>query len=289
MAYYTPPSLVVGASFGRSTNLIIPNDWRPTRSYPLYMVLHPYGGLPASILTSFGLDRGHNFDDGRIIFAPTGLLDSFSTRHWKYWVTGAGTDFDFLASCIAETKARFNISYVVAWGYSNGGFMSIQLHLQNPGLFHALVTFAAAGGTNDSTSQAAVPTPHLHVIGTTDATVLPAGDANAATLPGDLAGHGGVGSTGYVSDVNTVAAAASRNGLGGSLGAAGAAFDLSTGGTPSGAGAETTAQAYSGTTSQNAVELWSEAANGHSGVATLSQFRGSYPVDQWVTVNHRTP
>jgi len=285
---YTLPSLTVGASFGRSKNVIPPNDWRPTRSYPLIMALHPYGGQGTSVLTSFGFDRGHNFDDGCIIFAPDGVLDGAS-RHWRYWDTSTGLDFDYLTSCVAEIEGRFNISWKGVAGYSNGAFMAQQLVIQYPTLFHTLVMFAGAGGVNDTTSQQSVPTPALYVIGDADATVLPAGDPAAATLPGALAGHGGVGSTGYKSAGDTVTGAALRNGVSGSLGSAGTAFDLSTGGTPSGAGAECTAQIYSNTTNQTAVELWTEAAAGHSSVATLASFRGSYPVFKWMMDNHRTP
>lgn len=247
MPYYTIPSLTVGASFGRSTTLILPNNWKPGKAYPLLLYLHSYGSTPTDIKGRFLYDSAQNFDDGCIVLAPTAVNNDAGVVYWKYWATGGTDDFDFLSSIIAETKARFSISSVWVIGYSNGGFMGIQLSLQYPTLIDALVTAASAGGTNDSTAVAVKPIARLHLHGTLDGTVNPAGDAAATTLPGSLAGRGGIGSTGYVDTATTVAQAAARNGNVSSLGAPGAAFDLFTTGTPVGTGAESAQEQYTGT------------------------------------------
>jgi len=288
-AYYTTPSTTVGASFGRSTTLLVPNDWRPDRSYVLLVVLHPYASTGSSILTNLGLNRANNFDDGTIVFAPNGVTDGTSLR-WKYWDQTGTDDFVFLHDTIQEIQGRFSISRVYMVGYSNGGFMTLQFAQFYPTMLSSIAVFAAADGTNDPTSALATPLPMLHVYGASDATVEPAGNASASSLPGTLNGHGGImggGSTGFVSAATTVANWAARNGLGGSMGSAGTAFDLITGGTPSGAGAESTPSQWSGAISTNMVEQWVEAAAGHSAVATLSNFRGSYPLYIWLEQHHR--
>ncbi len=287
-AYYTPPSTTVGASFSRSSDVRIPNDWRPDRSYPLIIFLHPYGSTGSSFANNLVASRTQNFDDGTIVFVPDGVLDGAS-RHWRYWDLSAGTDFDYLAACIAEIRARFNISWVAIVGYSNGGFMALQFAQQHPSLVHALLVMAAAGGTNDPTTPGLTIPLHL-IIGDTDATVPPAGDATASALPGALNGHGGVGSPGFVSATATITAQAARNGVTGSLGSAGTAFDLITGGTPSGAGAEATSQIYSGTTSQSALRLTTLAGTTHGPIVNWSGFRFSDAAAfTWLVNNHRSP
>lgn len=282
MGYINPPPTALGASFSRTTNAFIPAAYKPSRTYACALLLHSYGMNGLDIRTRLLLTQGHDFDDGAIFIAPDGLSDGTSTR-WNHWTTGAGTDFDYLSSIVNEAKGRFNIGPVYGIGYSNGGFMIIQLSIQYPTLFHAMATFSCAAGDNDPTTPTGVPIPHVHFHGDADATVI-YGGSGTASLPGTLNGHGGVGSTGYTSAINTVAKTAARNGLGGTLGSAGTAFDYITTGTGTN---ETTARVYSGTTNQNAVELWVGAGAAHA--INLQTYRGGNPLWTWLTANHRTP
>lgn len=262
MTYYTIPSLVVGASFSRSTNLILPNAWRQGTAYPLVLMLHSYGQTGTDIRTRFLYDAAGQMDNGAIVLAPNAAnTDGGANIYWKYWATGGTDDFAFLSSIVAEAQARFSISKVWCIGYSNGGFMAIQLSLAYPELIDAMVTVACAGGVNDSTATASKAIAHWHIHGTLDTTVLPAGDILAATLPGSLAGHGGVGSVGYVDTATTVAQFAARNGNVSALGAPGTAFDLVTTGTPTGTGAESAEERYTGTPVVSRV-LATDAAHG---------------------------
>lgn len=287
MAFFTTPSATLGSAFGRSFSALVPNDWRSDRSYPLLLCLHSYGSTGAGTLANFGLNRANNFDDGYIILAPDAGTGSGATRAWKYWDTAAVDEFAFLSGIITEAQGRFNISRVHGIGYSNGGFMLTQLAQAYLTVFSSIAIFAAADGTNDSVAALATPLPILYVYSDLDGTVLPAGDAAAATLPGILNGHGGVGSAGYVSKDTMPQNWATRNGLGGSLGAEGTAFDLVTTGTPAAGGAETYPADWAGSTSTNRVTVWREDDPGHSGAATLSSGRGSYPLFQWLITNHR--
>jgi len=282
MPYYTLPSTTVGAAFGRSTTLKVPNAFDPRKTYPLLVLLHNYGSTGAGLQTRLGLAGAPQMDDGVIIFAPNATLtDGGANTYWNYWNTAAG-DFQFINDTVAEIKANWPVSWVAGLGYSNGGFMTIQLAIQYPSLFHAMFTHAAAAGVNDPVTPAAYTIPHFHYHGSIDATVLPAGDATGATLPGSLSGHGGVGSVGYTSTTVTVSQSNARNGGAGSLGAAGAAFDYVT----DVGGSETTAQAYSGTTSQSAVELWTGTGANHG--MTIASQKGGLILSK-LRANHRTP
>lgn len=280
MSYYTLPSTTCGASFGRSTTLKVPGHWNGADSYPLKISLHPYASSGGPGAVNLQIDQVMNFDDGAFLLTPDGVHTDGASKYWNYW-TATGDDIDYIAGLITEVKGRFNVSWVALVGYSNGGFLAIQTAIAHPDLVNAVFTLAAAAGTNDPTAPAAYTIPHAHWHGDADATVLPAGDVNASSLPGSLAGHGGVGSTGYLATTGTVANSNSRNGGSGSLGSAGASFDFTTT-----AGNETSARAYSGTTSQTAVELWTGAGAGHS-IAIAS--RQGTQMFTWLRSNHRAP
>lgn len=292
MPYFSRPSGSFTVS-GRAFTALVPNNWRDDVSYPLIIALHSYGATPADIRGRFVIDRGNNFDDGQIIVAPSAVLLDGANLYWNFWDTSAG-DFDFLTALIAAVKARFLTSWTGMMAYSNGGFLAIQFSIQHPELVHTLVTMAAAGGTNDPTASTGTPIPRLHIHGTIDGTVLPAGDPLAATLPGILAGHGGANwgsgaSTGYVNTATTVSQANARNGGAGTLGAPGTAFDLVTTGTDP----ESAFENYSGTTSQTAVSrvLCTAANHGLSFSATTETTppRGINQIMSWMRTNHRTP
>lgn len=282
MTYYTTPSLVLGASFGRSFNAILPNHWRPDRSYPLCLMLHSYGATGADIHTRVLYGVSPQMDDGCIVLAPTATnTDGGANLYWKYWATGGTDDFDFLSSVVAEARARFSVSSVWGIGYSNGGFMTIQMSLQYPTLYDAMVTIACAGGTNDSTATAVKAIARWHLHGDADTLVLPGGDVAAATLPGSLAGHGGIGSTGYVDTATTVAQAAARNGNVSALGAPGAAFDLWTTGTPTGTGAESAEESYTGTPNVSRV-LATAATHGLTVSSVSATSKGGTRIFSWL-------
>lgn len=270
-----------------TTTLRRPANWNLTDEKPLYVCLHTNGSTGGAFLIGQGLDRAHNFDDGCYVLAPNGVPIGGGAAGWDYFTTPtAFDDFHFILDCIAWVTARYPISYIVFVGGSNGGFMAIQMAQVFPTLMHSLCLVGCAGGVNDSVAVAPVPIPTLLVYGDADTVVVPGGEDPAAHLPAGINGHGGIGSTGFVSAVATVGQAASRNGLGGSLGAAGAAFDYVS---PIGT-LEATAQLYSGTTTQNHVELWKCAAIGHAGMFNVSaNRRGSSPFFTWSRVNHRTP
>lgn len=255
--FFSIPSTTVGAGFGRPTTLITPDSFDPTVARPLMVVLHAFGETPASIQARLGLTGAQFFDNGCLMLVPAAVNDSGGNKFWNYWDTANG-DFAFLPSIIAEVKSRFAVSHVWGVGYSNGGFMTIQLMLQNPTLYDALFTFDSAGGVNDSTAVAPKAISHFHFHVSTDEIINYNGDATGASLPVPFTGHGGVGSSGYVSAINTVTATALRNGVTGSLGAAGTAFDFTTV-----AGNETSEQVYSNT-SANPISLFTASSGVHA-------------------------
>lgn len=245
-------------------------------------MLHSYGATGADIHTRMLYGAGPQMDDGCIVLAPTASnTDGGSNVYWKYWATGGTDDFDFLSSVVAEARARFNVSSVWGIGYSNGGFMTIQMSLAYPTMYDAIVTIACAGGVNDSTAPAAKAIARWHLHGDADTMVLPVGDPLSATLPGSLAGHGGLGSVGYVDTAKTVAQAADRNGNVSALGAPGTAFDLWTTGTPAGTGAESAEESYTGSPNVSRV-IATAAAHGLTVSSVSSTSKAGTRIFSWL-------
>lgn len=296
MAYFTRPAATFGASFARpnssasTVTLQVPNAYDSRKLYPLVLALHSYGSDGADMLTRSKMIDALAFDNGALVLSPNGQTSVASSpnKFWNYWDnTGTDNDFLYLKSLIDAVIATYPVdtTRIYAVCYSNGAFMAHQLSIQYPTLFNAGFTMCGLAGVNDSTATASVPTPWVHFHGSADTTVPPAGDA-AGGLPGVLNTHGGVGSVGYKSAALTAAEHNSRNGGAGSLAAAYDTIDFVTAGTPAGTGAETARQAYSGTTTGTAVELW--IANGFDHTLTLSANKGEV-VYQWLQDHHRIP
>lgn len=290
LSYYPRPTTTFGASFARpnaspsATTLRVPNGYDSRKRYPLVIVLHSYGATGVDVATRLDLDDAPQFGDGCLLLAPDGQISPASApnQFWDYWEIGATTsDFLYIQTLIAEVMAVWPVdaSRIYIVGYSNGAFMAHQLSQQLPVLFTAGFTLAGCAGTNDSTVAALVATPWVHYHGDNDTTVLYAGDP-AAGLPGVLDTHGGVGSPGYKSALNTTAEHNLRNGSNGALQAAYDVIDFVS--TP--AGNETSRQAYSHTTPETAVEHWKGAAGTHT--VSLS-FGNGQLVFQWLQDHHR--
>lgn len=285
MPYFTKPTTTITpAGFsGRSCTLRAPNFYKPTRSYPILLVLHQYGANSTDILSRFRLTDAHNFDSGVLVLAPEGQVDGITAnQHWNYWTLGSTSDFAWLAALIAEVQAQgwpVDTTKIFVTGYSNGAFMAHQLRIQYPNLFTSGFTINGAAGDQDSSAEL-TPCPWAHVQSTNDSTVRPEGDPLAADLPGSLGGRGGVGSTGYLSDEDTAALHAAQNGLAGSLGANTGNIDFSS----DVANAETTVQETSDETPGTASQLWRIVNGTHTINLHPTEGRRIY---NWMLANHR--
>jgi polyhydroxybutyrate depolymerase len=278
--WINPPSTTVGSSFSRPTTVYLPQNYRPTRSYKLVLMLHHYASTGTDIIGRIKMDEAGWYGDGAIILAPTGSLDAFSSTHWNYWDSSAG-DFAYLTGIVDEVIANFPIdtTKVFLMGYSNGGLMAHELVKQFPSKFTACFTYSASPLTTDDALALAkaVPTACWH--GDADGTVLYAGDASGASLPGSLNGHGYVSADGTDGCVDLHA---QWNGIAkAALPAAYDTIDLMT----TTAGNETSRFRYTGSASGTAVEHWQGASCTHT-LAFTNGFAGFYPW-AWLLANHR--
>lgn len=283
MGYYTHPSTTFGGSFSRPTTLNLPAAYDPSRSYPLALILHTYGGTSADITSRVDFTSAGTFDDGLFVLAPQAIDHGSGTAYWNYWDTSAGLDFDFVINgLVLPAMAAFpSIDPRRVWiiGASNGALFASQIVLQYPTLFSAGFTLSGSCGVNDSTALAAKPIPWVEYHGELDSTIEYAGDPSGV-LPGALNGHGGIGSTGYMSAANNVAAHATRNGLAGSLGTAYDTIHLMTTDAT-----DVARQAYTDGATGTAVELWHSPSMNHA--FTTVSGKGATEIYRWLAANYR--
>lgn len=256
MPIYTLPPTTVGAAYGRSTPLLYPNAYDPSYPLPLITLCHSYGASRSDILSRFVLTEAHNFHRGCLIFAPDGVNDGLTSNKWFDYRDITAPAVKFFPDTIAEIKAHWNVdpkrSYGI--GYSCGGFMIHRLAANFPELFTAIWTLSGSRIAGEATPATHIAATVVH--GDGDTTVLTAGDATGATLPGSMGG------TNYVSHAATAAAYAAQNG-GGALGAAGSggpAYDLVT----AVVGSETTRALYAGLRKADRVEKQVIVGGNHS-------------------------
>jgi polyhydroxybutyrate depolymerase len=226
--------------------------------------LHSYGASGADILPRFGLESGHNFDDGCLIVAPDGVNDGVTSNKWWDYRTPGDVAITWLKDAVDYFIGLWPIDttrvYVV--GYSNGAFMAHRLVELYPTRFTAIWTLAGSRLTSAAAPNPAISATVVH--GDGDTTVLTAGDVTGATLPGSMGG------TSYKSHTATAADYDSAAGGDGTLNSNYGSIDLVT----AVGGAETTRRKYATAnyTLSLMVEKWTVEGGDHS--FSLSARRG---------------
>lgn len=279
MALYPRPSkTVMGTGLGRPCQLLIPNGYKPSKSYPLRVFLANYAASGADVQGRMTLDQCMQFDDGCFVLIPNGTIDLDGNMYWNVSPAccdkhSAGPDDKgYIRSIILETIAagwNVNLKHVEVDGYSNGGFLASAMGCHYPDLVTHVVMIAGAFDTLDGSGCAA--SKHVSVL-----VIHADGDT---TVPF----NGGIGNapvsqqipiTGVPSAAQTAAFWAGVNGVAGSLQAPYDTIDLITTGSPSGTGAETKRQAYSGAPADGNVEFWTMQGASHTMVLSRTTFAG---------------
>lgn len=194
------------AATSRPCPVFLPNNYNARKSYPLILGLHSLGSNASSTLARFfgSTIAAQNSGPGCIVLGPSGTLNGSAQPFWdasdpccRLGFGSPVADTDYLAACITEALATFNIDrrYMIVVGYSNGGFMANTLARCHPELVTHVLSYAGMGldATRDTGSGpvadshfCAISTPvhYTHIHGTADATVVYTGDPG----PGDTVG-----------------------------------------------------------------------------------------------------
>jgi len=282
MSEYSQPSVNVG-TVSRPTILRVPNGWKPGRAYPLVFHLHNWDAQHGNNATdSGGLDvRGRmdmqaigSFDNGCLSCVPNGLVDSAGHKFWNASAACCDTesigpdDVGYIVTVYNNIiAAGWNVDtrFVIATGYSNGAFLANALGCHHPEIFTHVIGVAGAFDTLDGSGCAATKRVSVLVIhGTNDTTVPYVGGVGNPPVSQKIP------VTNVCSAAQTTSFWATVNGAGaGSLQTAYDTVDIITTGSPSGTGAETSRQAWSGTQADGQVEHWPMNLGDHSMVFSV--------------------
>jgi polyhydroxybutyrate depolymerase len=187
------PPLTIGGD-ERPADVEIPNDYDPTVSYPLLIVLHGFGAdgrTEAVYLQLFNVVDEKQF----VLVFPDGTLNQDDQRFWNATPaccdpTDSVDDVAYLSGLIEAAKQTYNIDEkrVYLMGHSNGGFMSFTMACEASELITAIVSLA--GSTFEDPADcapAALPVSVLSVHGTADGTIEYDGGATGwGAYPGAL-------------------------------------------------------------------------------------------------------
>jgi len=243
---------VVGGA--RPAKLRVPSGYDPKKPAPLLLMLHGYG--TAGSLIDFYIKMTSIADEkGFLYVAPDGTFDAGGKRFWN--ATDACCDYGktnvddvaYLVGLIEEIKRSYSVdpARIFVMGHSNGGFMANRLACDRADVFAAAVSVSGANFADAARCKPSAPVGFLQVHGTTDQTVLFAGE------PGD----GGLAGA-YPGADATVAIWADKNGCA-KAPVVGQPIHVD----PSKAGAETKVTRHEGCTRNGAAELWAIEGAGH--------------------------
>ncbi|MCS5638000.1 MAG: alpha/beta hydrolase-fold protein [Myxococcota bacterium] len=171
-----PPAEVGGS---RPARVHRPQDYDPTRSYPLVLLLHGYGWSPDMIDVYFGMSA--EVDVGQyVLVLPEGTFDDDGFRFWNATPACCNhyhspvNDVTYLGGLIDEVQQHYNIDsrrvYLV--GHSNGGFMSYRMACQAADRFTAMVSVEGATFATVDECQPSEAVSVLHIHGVQDSIIL---------------------------------------------------------------------------------------------------------------------
>jgi len=180
---------------GREVVLHLPSDYDSRRAYPLVLLLHGFGGTPASVLRILSYE---NFaqENNVILAAPKGtihpgleLLGLGSFTFWNAaphaagfeWLFGpAVDDAAYLSNLINQLSADYTVNprriYVV--GHSNGGGMAYRMACEAGDKVAAVISVSGPSWNDPGFCVPSVPVSALGFYGTGDTTTSFGGGLN---------------------------------------------------------------------------------------------------------------
>lgn len=173
------PPRAIGLAQNRPANVVLPDDYDVSRSYPLVILLHGYGANAALEDFVFRLARRtttYQF----VLVLPDGTQNSQGQRFWNATRECCGfgaepvDDVGYLAALIDDAVATYAVdpNRVRLVGHSNGGYMAYHYACDAPRPVDRIAVLA--GSTSISPDDCSNPTPVdvLHMHGTNDDTIL---------------------------------------------------------------------------------------------------------------------
>ena len=161
----------------RPADVLIPDDYDRSTSYPLVVLLHGYTADGDIQDNYFGVGAKRT-ERGFILVKPDGTRNPQGQRYWNaMWCCDVYDenvdDVAYISGLITAAKERFNVDErrVYLLGHSNGGFMSYRMACDVDGIT-AIASLAGSGWLDASDCPVAGgPVAVLQIHGTLDGTI----------------------------------------------------------------------------------------------------------------------
>ena len=160
----------------RPVEVVLPEPYDVSRTYPVVVMLHGYGASAALQEVIFALGARtstHEF----ILIAPDGTTDERGSQFWNaateccdFYGTGVD-DIGYISGLIEEAQSLYPVSHVAVMGHSNGGFMSYRMACERPDLVDRIAPLAGTLSTVAAECPGGEGVRVLHMHGTRDDSV----------------------------------------------------------------------------------------------------------------------
>jgi poly(3-hydroxybutyrate) depolymerase len=214
---------VDGGNRQGSATLMLPDNYDPTKKYPLIVALHGYQGNPNDISTMMNLERLRK--EGNIVLVPAAKDHSWNGSGISFFGDAKGSngqpinDVDFVRAAIGQVENNYQVNKndITLAGFSQGGQLAYQLAAamdDNPAQLGRVRTLVSAAGSDPDAraGQTLDPLTGTNIVqyepGTNYMQALGnivTGDPSVANfLPRLIAAKGGLPNPGSTSDTNGV-------------------------------------------------------------------------------------
>lgn len=161
----------------RPATLTLPAGIEDMGPVPLIIGLHGYTSNSGELDGYFGLsDR---VGRGYALLLPDGMVDTEGDTHWNatdwccaFRADPPADDVAYLSGLVEEARGHVEISEVIAFGHSNGGFMAYRLACEEAADIRTVVSLAGGSFDDLTHCDGAAPVSVLQVHGDADEVVV---------------------------------------------------------------------------------------------------------------------
>ncbi|HEY9716414.1 MAG TPA: alpha/beta hydrolase-fold protein [Trichormus sp.] len=155
-----PPEQTITVDGGNrqgSATLMLPDNYDPTKKYPLIVALHGYQGNVNDIGNMMNLDRLRK--EGNIVLVPAAKDHTWNGSGISFFGDAKGSngqpinDVDFVKSAIGQVESNFNVNRndITLAGFSQGGQLAYELAASmddSPSRLGSVRTLVSAAGSD---------------------------------------------------------------------------------------------------------------------------------------------
>jgi polyhydroxybutyrate depolymerase len=166
----SPPVEIGGA---RPAAVVLPEDYSPSKRYPLVVMLHGYGANAIAQDVVFGLKKRATAKQF-ILVMPEGTKDPTGKRYWNAdphnFLPKDVDDVGYLTGLLDEAERIYAVEpkRIAFVGHSLGGYMTYRMACEIPDRINRIAVLAGSLSIDPKVCKGTLPVTVLHMHGTAD-------------------------------------------------------------------------------------------------------------------------